>query len=264
MENPVESIAANPLWWNFSVLFVIIGIRYFLIAGASYLFFYKWGRHGYAKIDPRPPSSRQIRLEIAWSFSTTAFFALAGVLIIELWARGFVRVSLGPFNFWAGLFSFLVLVLLHETYFYFTHRWMHLPKVFARVHRVHHESKSPTPFAAFSFHPLEAALEAAILPLLAVLIPAHAYAFLAFLLFMTVLGVTNHLGFELYPKGTAANWFGRWWVGAVHHQQHHQKVSCNYGLYFTFWDYIFGTHREDYAVLFDAVKSRETSSKDAY
>jgi lathosterol oxidase len=259
MQESLHEIAANSSWWNFSILFVIIFTRYLLTASVSYMFFYRWSGHGYAKIDPKPPQAKQIKKEILWSISTSAIFALAGLAIIALWNAGHITVYSieEPINIFLAGLSFIALVFLHETYFYFTHRWMHRPRIFAIMHRTHHESKSPTPFAAFSFHPYEAIIEAAILPLLALLVPAHAFVFLAFLMFMTVLGVTNHLGFEIYPKGTAANWFGRWWIGAVHHQQHHERVSCNYGLYFTFWDQLLGTHREDYRAVFDAVKMRE-------
>ena len=31
---------------------------------------------------------------------------------------------------------------------------------------------------------------------------------------------------------------------AAHHAEHHLHFTCNYGQYFTWWDRIFGTHRE--------------------
>ena len=46
----------------------------------------------------------------------------------------------------AGLGSSLVLmVILHDAYFYWTHRLLHHPAFFERFHRVHHLSTTPTP-----------------------------------------------------------------------------------------------------------------------
>jgi sterol desaturase/sphingolipid hydroxylase (fatty acid hydroxylase superfamily) len=95
-----------------------------------------------------------------------------------------------------------------------------------RVRLMH---KAPTPFAAFSFHPLEGALEALIIPVLIMIV-------LVFVMTMTVLGVVSHLGYELYPAGFARGRVTRRWISATRHQAHHRKVHFNYGLYFTFWD----------------------------
>ena len=54
--------------------------------------------------------------------------------------------------------------LMHRRAFYWMHRFMHLPGIFKAVHKVHHLSHNPSPWAAFSFHPLEAIIEAGILP----------------------------------------------------------------------------------------------------
>ena len=52
--------------------------------------------------------------------------------------------------------SLLVYLFLHDTWFYWTHRWMHRPKPFRIAHAVHHASRPPTAWAAMSFHPWEA------------------------------------------------------------------------------------------------------------
>ena len=57
-----------------------------------------------------------------------------------------------------GWFSLSVVcaILLHDTYFYWTHRMMHHPKLFRWFHRTHHLSHNPTPWTAYAFDPLEA------------------------------------------------------------------------------------------------------------
>ena len=53
---------------------------------------------------------------------------------------------------------------------------------------------------------------------------------------MSITAVINHAGVEVYGSGAIHSPIARWVVGATHHDQHHLKYRCNYGLYFTFWD----------------------------
>jgi sterol desaturase/sphingolipid hydroxylase (fatty acid hydroxylase superfamily) len=64
----------------------------------------------------------------------------------------------------------------------------------------------------------------------------HFFVLLALLVTMSITAVINHAGVEVYPQKALSNPFFRWMVGATHHDQHHLKYRCNYGLYFTFWD----------------------------
>jgi sterol desaturase/sphingolipid hydroxylase (fatty acid hydroxylase superfamily) len=58
---------------------------------------------------------------------------------------------------------------------------------------------------------------------------------------MTVMGVTNHMGWEIFPRFMWRGVVGRWLITASHHQRHHERYGCNYGLYFRFWDRVCGT-----------------------
>ena len=53
---------------------------------------------------------------------------------------------------------------------------------------------------------------------------------------MTFSSTINHAGVEIFPRGFANHWIGRWLVGATHHDLHHKEFRYNFGLYFTFWD----------------------------
>src|SRR3546814_18089983 len=46
--------------------------------------------------------------------------------------------------------SVLLYLLIHDTWFYWTHRWMHRPALFRRCHAVHHQSRPPTAWPARS------------------------------------------------------------------------------------------------------------------
>ena len=64
------------------------------------------------------------------------------------------------------------------------------------------------------------------------MIPIHFGALLVVLGVMTFMGVTNHMGWELFPAGSSRGG-GRWLITASHHHRHHEQYGCNYGLYFS-------------------------------
>lgn len=220
------------------ILFLIVTARYFLIAGGFYWLFYKRGVAKSRKIRPEPADPGMVAKEIGWSLLTSAIFAVSGAFMLHAWSLGHTRLYTRIQDYgWIWLvLSLPCLMLLHETYFYWTHRWIHHPSLFRWVHRVHHDSLYPTPWAAFSFHPWEALLQALILPALVWVVPTHVAVLLTFLMVMTVLGVTNHLGYEIYPHGFEKTRLGREIINATHHNIHHTRFRGNFGLYFTFWD----------------------------
>jgi sterol desaturase/sphingolipid hydroxylase (fatty acid hydroxylase superfamily) len=139
------------------------------------------------------------------------------------------------------------------------HRAIHHKSVYKYVHRVHHVSTNPTPWASFSFHPLEAVLEVGILPIMVFLMPLHPAAIVTWLLFMTLMNVMGHLGFELFWKGFTTGKITKWANTSVHHNMHHKYVNSNFGLYFNLWDRIMGTNHKNYTEEFEAIKSKEES-----
>ena len=244
-------------------MFAVVASRYFLTAGLAYWVLWKTKAELFSqrRIDqsPREPEPalrlrKQIRNEIYYSVLTCAIFALAGAAIFFAWQNGHTKIYLRISDFgWLYFFvSFWIAAFLHETYFYWAHRWMHLPRFFKHVHKIHHDSKSPTPWAASSFHPWEALIEALILPAIVFVIPLHPAVLLANLTLMSVFSVVNHTGYELYSRNFARHRFWRYWVSATHHQAHHRSLRLNYGLYFTFWDHWMKTQQKDYEQSFRA------------
>ena len=146
--------------------------------------------------------------------------------------------------------------IIHDTYFYWTHRLMHHPKIFRWFHLVHHLSTNPSPWAAYSFHPLEAIVEAGIFAVFLFTIPMHPLHLAIFFFIMIVYNVYGHLGYELYPKDFSSHWLGKWINTSVNHNQHHQYFKGNYGLYFLWWDRWMKTIRSDYDEKFSSVKEQ--------
>lgn len=239
--------------------FVIIVGRYFLVAGIFYGIFYKWfpEKWEHKKINKKPYKKEQLRKEIFWSIINALIFSIIGVITLILWQKGFIPiyVQFSLNDVWYIPFSFFTYLFLQETYYYWLHRWMHLPKVFKIVHKVHHQSRISSPFTAFSFHPIEGFLQAIFLPILLLLIPIHLYVLILILTIMSITSVINHLDIEIYPD-KSFRFLGKWIIGATHHSLHHTEFKFNFGLYFTFWDLIKKTESPNF-IKFDSSSSTE-------
>ena len=94
-----------------------------------------------------------------------------------------------------------------------------------------------------TFHPIEAITGAVVIPLLVLLIPINVAALDLVLTVMTVMGVTNHMGWEIFPRFMWRGALGGWLITATHHQRHHEQYGCIYGLYFRVWDRLCGIDR---------------------
>jgi sterol desaturase/sphingolipid hydroxylase (fatty acid hydroxylase superfamily) len=189
---------------------------------------------------------QQIRTEIGWSLASAFIYgAPAGLLAWGWQTLGWTRIYSGvsDYSLWWLPASVLAYLVLHDTWFYWTHRWMHRPAVYKRVHAVHHASREPTAWTAMSFHPSESLTGAVLIPALVLVVPIHYGALLVVLGIMTVMGVTNHMGWEIAPRWLVHGRLGQWLITASHHQRHHEKYRCNFGLYFRYWDQICGTDR---------------------
>jgi sterol desaturase/sphingolipid hydroxylase (fatty acid hydroxylase superfamily) len=227
-------------------LTVIIAVRYLAVAGLVYHLL--WRREPWRHVLPlhaERPSTQGAGREIAWSLASSVIYALPAAVVLELWNRGGTALyaDVADYGIWYLPVSVIFYLAAHDTYFYWTHRLMHRPAFYRFMHRVHHQSRPPTPFASFSFHPSEAALGAVFLPALALFVPLHIGAALFILTLMTVCAVLNHSAYEVLPRSWLRGPAGRWLISAAHHDLHHKHVRCNYGLYFRVWDKLMGTDR---------------------
>lgn len=179
---------------------------------------------------------------------TLAIFALMDVTLLYLQSNGFTLLY-NNINQYGWIYlgvSFIIILFLHDTFFYWTHRAMHHPKLYNFFHRVHHESTDPSPLTSGSFHPSEAIVENALQFILPFVMPLHFSVILAWQLFDILNNVLAHLGYELYPKGWVKFPILKYKTASTHHNMHHQLFNGNYALYFTWWDKWMGTEFKDY------------------
>ena len=227
--------------------------EYFIFASSAFVLFYyilkkpMWFR----KVQKKLPKVTDYYRDICYSLISVSIFATVA-LVVFYYLTPYSNIYRNFSDYGRGYYilSWVWMLLLHDTYFYWMHRAMHHPKLYRYIHLVHHKSTNPSPWTAYAFHPLEAFFEAMIVPLIAFTLPVHTSAIASFFLFQIIYNVYGHLGFELYPQGFHKTKIGKWINTSVAHNLHHKKFHGNFGLYFLFWDRAMGTLREDYEVTF--------------
>jgi sterol desaturase/sphingolipid hydroxylase (fatty acid hydroxylase superfamily) len=249
-------------WEKFTWLLLDNADKYFLIAGPVFLIFYIVIRRriAYKKIQHSFPRNKDYGREIFFSTLSIIIFSIPPLVMLysdEIRPYTTFYKSIYDYGWFYAILAFPLMLLIHDTYFYWAHRLMHYPKLFRLFHLVHHKSTNPSPWAAYAFHPLEAVVESLIFVIFLFTIPVHSIHLMLFFIFSLVYNVYGHLGFELYPRGFNNHWFGKWINTSVSHNMHHQYFKGNYGLYFTIWDRLMGTLNRNYDKTFEEITSRK-------
>lgn len=226
------------LWEILSFQWVNIVLRYLLLAGGSFLVFWKWGKFKKLPRLYELPPLAQRKKEFLTSMRTTVLFLIPTVAIFYLKKFGIGKIywDLEQYPLWYYVLCYPVIFFLHDTYFYWAHRLMHLKQIYRLTHSLHHESKSPTPFTAFSFNVLEAITQTLFFVFLSITIPVHGSHLFLFTLFSLIMNVYGHLGVEIVPTRLAMKFPFKYINTPQPHTFHHQKYNCNYSFYLDFWD----------------------------
>ncbi len=203
----------------------------------------------HSSASPRLPAGQAIRHDIKLSLISAGVFSLAASVILSSYDRGLTSLYSDPrqYGLWYLGLSYGLVLVFQDTYFYFTHRLFHHPRLFRWLHQGHHQSRHPTPWTSFAFDPLEAIVQSLFLVGIVWIIPLHLVTLIAVLATMTIWAVLTHLGLDRLPAVFPHHLLGRWVIGPAHHSIHHLKYTVHYGLYFTFWDKLFGTQDSSYA-----------------
>ncbi len=225
-------------------------VRYFLGAGGVFLIVYVLFKKQLAgrKIRTKHPRAKQMWREIRASMGSVAIYGFVGFLtffgarvgIIEFY--GDIETH-GWLYFWGSIF---LMIVAHDAYFYWTHRLLHHPKLMRLSHYYHHKSMNPSPWTAYSFDPIETAVNAVFVPLFLLFVPMNHWATFIFMGHMIVRNAIGHSGYELFPR----SWAKHPILGQInlvtHHDLHHANGQYNYGLYFSWWDRLMGTEHPEY------------------
>ena len=132
-----------------------------------------------------------------------------------------------PYTFNEFLKNLFIYMFVFDTWFYWTHRLLHLPWFWKRVHYLHHQFSEPTAFAQDAVHPFEAIIQGPLGHFLPALIyPMHPVAITLFGFLTSNYALLAHDGRTLDLND---------------HVKHHHYHHCNFALYWGLWDYICDT-----------------------
>eukprot|EP00040_Diaphanoeca_grandis_P027695 m.158351 g.158351 ORF g.158351 m.158351 type:complete len:294 (+) comp31086_c0_seq1:328-1209(+) len=146
----------------------------------------------------------------------------------------------------------LLLLLLHDAWFYFSHRLMHRSKfAYQWIHSLHHQRTNPEAWDLFYMHPIESVVTV-VLPFLLSprLLPLHWLMWEGLIVKGVMIDCYGHCGFDTRPfhpfKVTQFSLIPSFpyralFLDAKHHDDHHRLVRGNFALYLNIWDNVCGT-----------------------
>lgn len=203
----------------------------------------------------------QIKGEIGASLisftGSTAFM----LLLLSFKDSGLTRfyVEAGKKGLLYEVLTVITMVVISDTWFYWSHRTMHHPGIYKYVHALHHKSLDVNPYTSTSFHVIEALwLTVWVLPL-AMVMPISMTALGVVQVIGTFNNLKSHLGYELFPDFFRIAPFNML-VTATNHSLHHTQYNGNYGLFFRFWDIVCGTELNSTESTFEEIHQRKNAS----
>ena len=159
----LAAVALPTAWRSFRHVFleslVDEGWRYAVFALAAWALLHVLLRKRLAhRVITDWPGAADLRRELVYSASTLAIFAAIAAEILALVVSGHAEIYEDPMKHGLAwlVASLPLLIVWHDFYFYWAHRLLHTRWMLRHVHHVHHRSRSPSPFAAYAFHPVEA------------------------------------------------------------------------------------------------------------
>lgn len=239
MEHAAELIA------QFAVILVFLSvIGYLLPAGLYHWLYLASSKHEADRIQARRARPKDIRREVRDSAISLVLFSLYAVGLWQLVKAGYSAVyyDWDAYPLWWLPVSVLVAAILHDTYFYWSHRLMHLPAFYRHFHAGHHRSVTPTPWAMLCFQPLETIPQFLFFALLVLYVPMHPAALLAYFLLDSLFNAAGHSGYEVVPRSLGRGAATQYLNAVAHHDLHHSRFNYNFSQYFNVWDRLMGTY----------------------
>ncbi|QBF34014.1 sterol desaturase family protein [Thalassococcus sp. S3] len=257
---PLEETKTLAVGW-IAELFIRNLILVTLVAGALHLYFYTFTKQGQRlKYDPRPLMKNGRQFTLGGQIRDNMFWTLASG--VPIWTFYEVLVFWAMSNGYAPLMTFaenpiwfvalfLLIPIWESFYFYWIHRFLHIPFFYRHVHALHHRNINVGPWSGMAMHPVEHLIFLGSV-LIHFVIPSNPVHVLYHLQYYVLTAVTTHTGFE----GLMVKDKNRLRLGTFHHQMHHRYFECNYGSLEIPWDKLFGSFHDGTQAADERIKER--------
>lgn len=232
-----------------------------LVAGGLHLYFYTFTRQGQRlKYDTRPMMKNGKQFTLGGQVRDNMFWTLAsgvtiwtGYEVLLFWSmvNGYAPVITWASNPIWFVALFLLIPVWESFYFYWIHRFLHIPFFYKHVHALHHRNINVGPWSGMSMHPVEHLIFLGSV-LIHFIVPANPVHILFHLQYYALTAATTHTGFE----GLVVKDKNRMKLGTFHHQMHHRYFECNYGSLELPWDKLFGSFHDGTEAANDRIKDR--------
>jgi sterol desaturase/sphingolipid hydroxylase (fatty acid hydroxylase superfamily) len=197
----------------------------------------------------------QIRDNMFWTIASgvTVWTAYE---VLMFWA---IANGLAPMLTWAAnpiwfIALFLLIPVWESFYFYWIHRFLHIPFFYKHVHALHHRNINVGPWSGMAMHPVEHLIFLGSV-LIHFVVAAHPVHILFHLQYYALTAATTHTGFE----GMVVKDKNRLKLGTFHHQMHHRYFECNYGSLELPWDKWFGSFHDGTAASDAKIRERRNT-----
>jgi lathosterol oxidase len=225
--------------------FFILILGYLIPAGMYYWKFHvrQSEKNEHLKIQHRQATREGIVREVKLSMMTITIFAAMSTVLFQLYKAGLTSIytEVRSYPLIRVPVTVFVCMVIFDTYFYWSHRFMHWRPVFKYTHLGHHRSVSPTPWAIYAFQPAEAVIQFLGIMGLVIFVPMHPLSLLLFLAIDTQVNTAGHTGYEVVPRFISKLRIFQGFNTATHHDAHHTNFGKNYGAFFNVWDRWMGT-----------------------
>lgn len=144
---------------------------------------------------------------------------------------------------WAHVVLFLV---LSDFLSYWQHRLMHRVPILWRLHEFHHAAEEFNALTATREHPLEKAINMAVMVVPALVIGLPTAEFSVVIIAFGTIGLIKHSAIPWH------GWFGKYVIQSprdhlIHHSRLQEHHNLNFANYFPIWDHVFGTYYDGFA-----------------
>jgi len=142
-------------------------------------------------------------------------------------------------------------MIIEDFTFYLSHRLLHTPYFYSKIHKTHHEFVESVSIAATYSHPLEFILGNGLPNAIGPFILGRNMHCITYITFMLMILHETHDGHSGYNFPWSPHRIIPFTFDAEFHIFHHWKYSGNYANYLSIWDKVFGTVNKSYVQYFN-------------
>jgi len=232
-----------------------------IVAGGLHLYFYTFKKQAdNQQFDTKPFNKTHKKFTFKNQTYDNIFWTIASgvtlwtsyeVLMLWAMANGYAPIlTFAQHPIWF-IALFFIIPIWESFYFYWIHRFLHMPAMYKDIHSLHHRNTNVGPWSGLSMHPVEHVLflGSVLIHFIVAASPVH---IIYHLQYYALSSATTHSGFSgLFIKDKKLLD-----LGTYHHQLHHRYFECNYGSLEIPLDKWFGTFHEGTAQSHELFKQR--------